>query len=164
MSEPIETFDLEQRLIEVMRLELSLLREVLHLLKEEEEALLKNNQDLAKSIIKRCSELRRRLKQVQKERRVAIKHFCKKVHKDIDLHQFNSKVFEELSTSDEFGLETLNLKEQILKLNSHIDEQKKRNQKTSGTENVPIYQESPEQSKSVSKLGTIEGEGEKKAS
>lgn len=158
-----------QRLIEVMRLELSLLREILHLLKEEEEALLKDEKDLAKSIVSKCSEIKKRVKEVQKERRHAIRDLLCNVTQDIDLHHFNSEVFENLvSEDDEFGVETLNLKEQILKIISRIDEQKVRNTRTirAAADELSMQAEIAPQKAPSSKLQTLgpEEEQEKKAS
>lgn len=161
--------DTLQRLIEVMRLELSLLREILNLLKEEEEALLKDEKDLAKSIVSKCSEMKKSVKEVQKERRHTIRDLLCDVTQDIDLHHFNSDVFENLvSEDDEFGLETLNLKEQILKIISRIDEQKIRNSRTitSTANELSMQAEITPQKAPSPKLQTLgpEDENEKKAS
>lgn len=159
-----------QKLVGVMRLELSILREILHLLKEEEDALLKDKKDVAKSISLKCSDLKKRVKEVQKTRRTTIKDLLCDVTQDIDLHHFNSEVFGNIiAEDDEFGLETLNLKEQILKIISRIDAQKIRNarrMKPSSEEQELKAKLAPQKIPSSSKLQTIkrEEENDKKAS
>ena len=165
MIDPEKPPHAKSRLIEIMQLELKILRDVLHFLKEEEEALLKNEKDLAKLIFQETKELKKQLKAVQKKRRAITKEVFQEHKENIDLHHFNSEIFHEMNLEDDFGLETLSLKEQILKIISRIDEQKLRNSKTSGeAPNVQVAIKESSQPIPSSKLQTLGPEEEKKAS
>lgn len=128
-AENLQTIHL--KLQEVMRLELSLLREILSLMKEEENALLEQNKELHASLFSKRAELKQKVKNVQKIRRQATKKLFKDSTQTVDLHHFNSKIFDDLVAQDEENAsETFSLREQILKIIQHIDAQKHRITKT----------------------------------
>lgn len=113
------------KLYSLMNKEVSILRDVLGLLKEIERAILEGNESLILSLSQQRSTLCKKLKIHQKKRTDATKICLSHFKSTSNEKNLTSKLFvEAMSLSDEFGTQTLSLKDQILILIKKIEDQK----------------------------------------
>lgn len=153
---------LHKELQRIMQEELKMLREVLSMMKEEENALIQNNFPSKKLICSRRSCLNKQLKSLQKERNYLTKALTQAAHKDFYIHHFNSKNFNLLISEDEENaLETFHLRDQILHLMKSIRQQKDRIATLINSGNNALCMEMiplPKQEESHKKIQTITNE------
>jgi flagellar biosynthesis/type III secretory pathway chaperone len=118
---------LHKQLQDIMKEELNMLREVLSMMRQEEEALIQRNILSKKSFGSKRSSLNKQLKILQKERSCLTKALTQAANKDFYIHHFNSKNFNILISQDEDNsVETFHLRDQILHLMKNIKRQKDR--------------------------------------
>ena len=108
---------LHKQLQDVMKQELTTLRELLSALREEEETL---SQGSFLPPYSRCSKrnlINKQLKLIQKERNYLTKSLGKTFTQIVNIHHFNSKNFNALIAKDEDNaMETFSLRDQIIDL------------------------------------------------
>ena len=154
------SYDPFARLYVVMNEEVALLRELLGLFMEIEQSLLQSEQENLPVLLEKKSSIQTHLKSLQKDRAEAVK-FCLNSYSDNNLDKtMTSDLFTKvMSFCDEFGTETISLKDQILQLLKKIDEQKKQilSLSTESSLELPIQLEpSSEEEKGKTTLKTID--------
>lgn len=118
---------LHKKLQQLMREELSTLREVFDLMKEEE----RNHHSMfflnKKALTQKKSEINKRLKNLQKERSYLTKTLSQSYFSETKTTHFNSVFFNKMIEKDEENsLETFHLRDQILHFMKCIRQQKER--------------------------------------
>lgn len=110
---------------DLMKEELSMLREVLTSLKEEEKALIQHLEISQENSLDKRTSIHKQLKTTQKLRNQKTRELFKIFNKSFDQLSFNSEIFDELiAQDDDNASETLSLRDQILTIMKYIDQMK----------------------------------------
>jgi hypothetical protein len=143
---------LHKKLQQLMREELSTLREVFDMMKEEE-LIEKTLQPLSKkAFFEKKTEINKRLKSLQKERLYLTKTLGQSYFSENKTTHFNSPFFNKIIEKDEENsLETFHLRDQILHFMKCIRQQKERLVHMKKQIESPCQQSQPQQIKKAAK-------------
>jgi len=118
---------LHKQLQDIMKQELSLLRELLSAMHEEEAILLQGLPTPSNPRSSKRYLINKQLKLVQKKRNYLTKALGKSSPQTVNIHHFNSKTFNELIAKDqESSVETFSLRDQIITIMKTIRQYKER--------------------------------------